>query len=104
MIKKGNLYMCIGTVHMSPSNDIAYKAGYIYKSEKDRCITDDLGNKDHIWEEPNIYFRQVSKDSKISYLDPDSIDVERFDSNLDLLISNSFIALKKLIDDEFNND
>ena len=34
MIKKGNLYMCIRTVHMSPSNDIAYKAGYIYKSEK----------------------------------------------------------------------
>lgn len=104
MIKKGNLYMCIRTVHMNPSNDIAYKAGYIYKSEKDRCITDESGNKSHIWEEPNIYFRQVSKDSKISYLDPDSMDVERFDSNLDLL-NLIHSCTEQLIDNElYNND
>ena len=100
MIKKGNLYMCIRTVHMSPSNDIAYKAGYIYKSEKDRCITDEFGNKDHLWEKPNIYFRQISKDLKISYLDPDSTDVRK----ILILILDLLNLIHSCTEQLFNNE
>ena len=49
-------------------------------------------------------FRQISKDSKISYLDPDSIDVERFDSNLDLL-NLIHSCTEQLFNNElYNND
>ena len=47
IIENGQLYMCFKT--FDKSGQQLYIKGNIYKSERDGCITDELGNKDHFW-------------------------------------------------------
>lgn len=49
-IKQGSRYVCIKDVVMvRPDGQISYIKGNVYESEKYRCITDELGNKSHLW-------------------------------------------------------
>ena len=50
MIKKGDRFKCIKTVIMdNDPNDISYYKGKFYKSDYDRCITDEDGFIGHGW-------------------------------------------------------
>ena len=47
---KNRCYKCIRTVYMNKDpNDIRYIEGKIYKSEEEGCITDETGEKNHLW-------------------------------------------------------
>ena len=46
----GDLFLCIQDVRMIDDNELVYKKGEFYKSEKNECITDKAGRKDHYWE------------------------------------------------------
>ena len=51
-VKKGRKYKCIRTVYMDNNpklGDLRYIEGKIYKSEIEGCITDETGEKYHIW-------------------------------------------------------
>ena len=49
-VKLGRCYRCIRTVYMQGhKDDIRYIEGKIYKSEWEGCITDETGEKYHIW-------------------------------------------------------
>jgi hypothetical protein len=51
-VKKGRKYRCIRTVYMNGDrklDDLRYIEGKIYKSEIEGCITDETGEKSHIW-------------------------------------------------------
>ena len=50
-VKLGRCYRCIRTVYMKGGNlnDLRYIEGKIYKSEREGCITDETGEKYHIW-------------------------------------------------------
>ena len=48
-IKQGQKFVCIKTVIMNGSKIEAYTKGYIYKSEKDDCITNNQNEKNHTW-------------------------------------------------------
>lgn len=48
-IKKGNEFVCIKKVVMSDCNTTEYRKGFIYISEKDNCITNESGDKNHHW-------------------------------------------------------
>ena len=49
-IKKGDTFICIKTVEMDNiKKNIAYKKGYLYKSEEDKCITNIQNEKNHSW-------------------------------------------------------
>ena len=48
-IKIGDTFVCIKTVKMSFTKEIAYKKGYLYKSEEDECITNLKNEKNHSW-------------------------------------------------------
>jgi len=50
-IKVGDTFVCIKTVKMIGSKQVVYRKGYLYKSEKDKCITNDLKEKNHSWSE-----------------------------------------------------
>ena len=49
-IFKGDYFYCIETVKIGHTDDVAYVEGKMYRSEKDRCITDEMGNKHHLWD------------------------------------------------------
>jgi hypothetical protein len=49
-IKKGNEFVCIKKVIMKFSKITEYKKGFIYISEKDDCITNESGDKNHQWD------------------------------------------------------
>lgn len=61
-IKAGQYYMCTCDVIMDEDpDDIAYREGRVYKSERDWCITDEDGLEDHSWylddeEDDDLYF------------------------------------------------
>ena len=55
LIKKGDTYKCIKDVKMSSDGRIEYVAGKIYTSEKDRCLTDESGIKEHYWLEDDLF-------------------------------------------------
>tara|TARA_R110000772_G_scaffold61764_1_gene139026 strand:- start:364 stop:555 length:192 start_codon:yes stop_codon:yes gene_type:complete len=46
-IKKGDNFVCIKTVIMIPDEEIAYKKGVVYFSDKKNCITSENLNKNH---------------------------------------------------------
>lgn len=46
-IKVNKYYLCIGTVAMDTSKRVAYKAGEIYYSREEGCLTDEQGNIRH---------------------------------------------------------
>ena len=51
-VRKGDEFYCFSPVKVSDMNGnswIAYTAGHTYVSEQDDCITDDQGDKGHIW-------------------------------------------------------
>lgn len=60
-IIKGSKWLCIKTVIMDDTEEIAYSAGKIYNSEKDDCITDEQGLINHWWTVDyfNQYFKKV---------------------------------------------
>ena len=59
-IKKGDWFKCIRTVIMYGSGITAYIAGKFYKSEYDRCITDEQDCKEHLWNaDVNDFFDRV---------------------------------------------
>ena len=59
--KIGDKFLCINDCFMNGSGIKVYTKGKIYKSEKEGCITDDQGTKDHYWDfyreytEPKIF-------------------------------------------------
>lgn len=74
-IKRGDKFLCINTVIMDSGNT-AYKSGYIYTSNADGCITDINGDIYHYWSDYSLYFRKVTEDSKIEYVDKNSANSE----------------------------
>lgn len=48
-IFKGNKFYCIETVKMDWTNNVAYVEGKTYISERDHCITDEMGHDNHMW-------------------------------------------------------
>lgn len=74
-IKRGDKFLCINTVIMDSGNT-AYKSGYIYTSNADGCITDINGDMYHHWSDYSLYFRKVTEDSKIKYVDENSTNSE----------------------------
>lgn len=57
--EKGEWYMCIKTVVMTPGGETAYKKGKIYKSEGDNFITDEQGETCHCWYEECDVFHKL---------------------------------------------
>lgn len=49
-IRKGDRFVCVKSVVME-DGEIAYNEGFVYTSERDGCITDAKGIKDHYWAE-----------------------------------------------------
>ena len=60
-IIKGSKWLCIKTVIMDDTEEIAYTKGKTYNSEKDDCITDEQGLINHWWTVDyfNQYFKKV---------------------------------------------
>ena len=52
-MKKGEKYKCIESVVMEHENEFAYIEGKTYPCEQDGCITDEQGDKEHIWDLSN---------------------------------------------------
>ena len=48
-IKNGQEFVCIKTVIMNKSKIEAYTKGYIYKSDINKCITNNQYEIDHSW-------------------------------------------------------
>jgi uncharacterized protein YggU (UPF0235/DUF167 family) len=53
-IKSGTYHKCIKDVYMV-DGFLAYKNGKTYKSENDKCITDEQGDNSHFWLEDGDY-------------------------------------------------
>ena len=74
-IKKGDKFLCIKDVILFDGRGIAYKKGEIYKSERDYCITDISGDKEHTWSERDIIIQQYFKPlSEVDYVYTDATD------------------------------
>jgi hypothetical protein len=61
-IKKGDRFICIRDVEMYDDGGVTYKKGETYVSEKDNCITNIQGDKDHEWkieDEWWDYFKKI---------------------------------------------
>lgn len=62
-IKKGDWFECVKDVIMSCGEKLYYTKGNYYKSENNKCITDNNGNEFHEWDSSlcdyneNIIFR-----------------------------------------------
>lgn len=57
-IEKGDRFKCIRTIELTDelgayTGKICYRQGRTYKAERDGAITDDLGDKNHQWDEYN---------------------------------------------------
>lgn len=94
-ILAGDKFLCIRTVIMDPSEDVAYKKGEIYYSDYDNRITDELGDAYHYWDissdEFIKHFEKVIEDKK------DTNEINSFDlikSLSDLKISNKIWRIK----------
>ena len=48
-IKKGDKFLCIETVRLNGDGAILYLQGNIYTCERNNCITDEQGNRQHSW-------------------------------------------------------
>ena len=68
IIKQGQKFVCIETVIMNSSKIEVYTKGYIYKSEIDYCITNNLFEIDHSWtkydKETKEHFLKIKKKRK----------------------------------------
>jgi hypothetical protein len=49
-VRKNDKFLCINDVVMD-DDTIAYRKGIVYKSEKNKCITDDDGDYLHSWKD-----------------------------------------------------
>lgn len=61
-IKKGDKFLCIRNVRMKNDNILVYSEGEVYKSEVDKCITNDEGDRNHQWEDviyTERYFKKL---------------------------------------------
>lgn len=61
-IKVGDKFLCIKSV-IDNEERMPYKIGEIYTSEIDGCITNEMGYKDHKWENVlyfNEYFKRIN--------------------------------------------
>lgn len=58
-IKVGDRFLCIETV-IDNEEQMPYKIGEIYTSELDGCITNEMGYKDHKWQDVP-YFKEYFK-------------------------------------------
>lgn len=71
-IREGRRYRCIRDVRLGGIGEIVYIKDKIYKSEVNRCITDETGNKLHLWTSAKITsetFIPVSNKRKYYYED-----------------------------------
>lgn len=67
-VRKNDKFLCINDVVMEDDDGvvcgIAYRKGRVYKSENDKCITDDDGDYLHKWEDCadcwKNYFKKIS--------------------------------------------
>lgn len=64
-VRKNDKFLCINDVVMEDAAGvacgIAYRKGKVYKSEKNKCITDDDGEYLHKWtDEWEKYFKKIS--------------------------------------------
>lgn len=94
-ILAGDKFLCIRTVIMDPSEEVAYKKGEIYYSDYDNRITDEQGDTYHYWDtlsdEFVEHFEKVIEDKK------DTNENSSFDlikSLSDLKISNKIWRIK----------
>lgn len=94
-ILAGDKFLCIRTVIMDPSEEVAYKKGEIYYSDYDNRITDEQGDTYHYWDtlsdEFVEHFEKVVEDKK------DTNEINSFDlikSLSDLKISNKIWRIK----------
>ena len=57
-VQAGDKFLCIQDVRMQEDNELVYKKGEFYRSEKDCCITDKAGRIEHYWEDTDwtLYF------------------------------------------------
>ena len=65
-IKKGDKFLCVKEVEMD-TGFIAYRKGKIYTSENDDCITNDKGNKHHLWSDESelkLHFEKIEETQK----------------------------------------
>lgn len=62
IIEKDQIYLC--TRDFEEDGQKLYIEGKIYKSERDGCLTDEIGNKNHFWpaaeDRAHKYFRPAS--------------------------------------------
>lgn len=57
-VQAGDKFLCIQDARMQEDNELVYKKGEFYRSEKDYCITDRAGRIEHYWENTDwtLYF------------------------------------------------
>lgn len=59
-IEKGDRFMCIQDYIMDDTEEIAYTKGLVYESEKDECITDNEGDKQHHMDGQEDFFEHFT--------------------------------------------
>lgn len=66
-IKQGECYRCIKNVIMDDPYDETrngkpcYVKGNVYESERDKCLTDEFGDKNHVWPIDGKFSRHFKK-------------------------------------------
>lgn len=67
IVKKGEQFECIESCYLNGDiNKPVYLKGFIYTSEGDNCITDETGNKYHLWTDKKVldkYFKKINKEN-----------------------------------------
>lgn len=68
-VQEGDIFLCTQDVRMIDDNELAYKKGEFYKSEKDNCITDRAGRIEHYWQETDWtrYFVRRNRHKRKNY-------------------------------------
>ena len=91
-VKSGTYHKCIKDVIMDYDGSLAYKKGKTYKSEIDRCITDEQGDNSHFWLEYgdyNEHFEQTNSsisDNMSLFKDGDIIKIIEESSNYEWVL------------------
>ena len=65
-IKERDKFLCVKEVEMD-TGFIEYRKGKVYTSENDDCITNDKGNKHHLWSDESelkLHFEKIEETQK----------------------------------------
>lgn len=77
-IKEGDNFLCIKTCRQEFGNEILFVKDEIYTSEKDGCITNELLEKDNVWENIeyfNEYFKRLNMNNKIKLVSGKEVEI-----------------------------